>query len=480
MKTFTSSSCLLAFLSIVSWIPAQAQYPEDALRLATPSYGVGSRALGMGNAYTGVASDYSALSWNPAGLAQAQQGEFSFGLSQLGNKNSSTFFGSTDPSSNGSTNLNTLGLVFPVPTRRGSLVFAFGFSRQSNFTGGVQFDGFNSTSSIIQSSAPNGGYYADDLSGNLAYQLFLADLDTATGKFISPILGRVNQSGDVTEKGGLNNWSAGAGIDVAKDVSLGVTLTHITGSYRYDRDYEETDPGNIYGAFPYDFKRLSLTESIEDDITGTNAKFGLMLRTPSGFRFGLTAKTPTLYTIKETWSSSARSYFDNGDVRPKDGPFESTGESEYEVSTPWMLGVGASMTFGNLLLSADGEYTDWTQLEFSKGNDDLLAYNREMQKIFRDDAWNLRAGAELEIPGSPIRLRGGFIYNTSPYQKDPSSFDQKYITGGVGFHIGDATMLDVAYARGWWNTYRLNYDATSKTSEEVRTNTFLATLSYRF
>jgi hypothetical protein len=480
MKTFASVSCTLLLMVLVLWIPVQAQYPEDALRLATPSYGVGSRALGMGNAYTGVASDYSALSWNPAGLAQLHDGEFSFGLSQLGNKNSSTFFGTTDPSSNSATNLNTLGLVYPVPARRGNLVFAFGFSRQTNFTGGVQFDGFNSASSYIQSQAPNGGYYANDLSGNIPYQLFLADLDTMTGKFISPITGRVNQSGTVTEKGGLNNWSVGAAIDVAKDVSVGVTLTHVTGSYRYDRDYEETDPGNVHNTFPYDFKRLAITEYVEDDISGLNARFGVMFRSSSGFRFGMTAKTPTSFNINETWSSSARSYFDNGDVRPTSGPFESTGESEYDVHTPWVLGVGASMTFGSLLLSADGEYTDWTQLEFTKGNEDVLSWNRDMQKLFRDDAWNLRAGAELEIPGSPVRLRGGFIYNTSPYKTDPSTFDQKFITGGLGIQVGDATMLDFAYARGWWDTYRYNYDASSKTNESITTNTILVTLSHRF
>ena len=30
--------------------------------------GVGSRAMGMGGAYVGIADDYSALYWNPAGL----------------------------------------------------------------------------------------------------------------------------------------------------------------------------------------------------------------------------------------------------------------------------------------------------------------------------------------------------------------------------------------------------------------------------
>lgn len=58
----------------------KAQIPGDALRLATPGVGVGARALGIGNAYIGVSNDYSALYWNPAGLAQATHGEFQAGF----------------------------------------------------------------------------------------------------------------------------------------------------------------------------------------------------------------------------------------------------------------------------------------------------------------------------------------------------------------------------------------------------------------
>jgi hypothetical protein len=102
-----------------------------------------------------------------------------------------------------------------------------------------------------------------------------------------------------------------------------------------------------------------------------------------------------------------------------------------------------------------------------------------MKKIFRPTG-DYRAGAEYELGGTGFRLRGGFIYKTSPYEGDPSSFDQKYITGGIGIPLSGSSMIDVAYARGWWETFRLNYDNTSKTSEQITTNTILATFSYRF
>ncbi len=50
----------------------------------------------------------------------------------------------------------------------------------------------------------------------------------------------------------------------------------------------------------------------------------------------------------------------------------------------------------------------------------------------------------------------------------------------LGFLLGPSTMLDVAYARGWWDTFRTNYDSSSRTDEKITTNTVMATLSYRF
>lgn len=473
--------CVLLILPVV----AHAQFPEDALRYTTPGFGVGSRALGMGNAYIGVASDYSALYWNPAGLAQARHGEFSIGLSNLNKKNQCTFFSTDQAYSSSATNLNAVGLVYPVPTRQGSLVFAFGYNRESVFEGGVSFAGYNPNSSIIQYNttplvwAPHGVPYPSDLSGNIAYQLFLADIDTITGKFNSPIMNQVTQTGRVLEDGGLNNWSIGGAVDVAKNVSLGATVTWISGSYRYDRDYEESDTKKIHSSYPFDFDRLTLKEFVDADVTGFGAKFGLMYRLPDWVRLGLTVKPPTSIHVRENFGSFSQSYFDNGDIRPAAGPFEMNGVSEYSVHSPWAFGAGASIVLGNWLLSGDIDYTDWTQLEFDDANAEVLDWNGEMKTLFRAVP-NYRVGAEWDAFDIGVRVRGGFIYNTSPYEGDPASFDQKYITGGIGFQFSGSTMFDVAYARGWWETFRVNYDNTSKTYEQITTNTIIATFTYRF
>jgi len=462
----------------VSVLTAQAfaQFPEDALRFATPGIGVGARALGMGSAYTGVANDFSALYWNPAGLAQIQYGEFSFGLSHLNFHDQSAFFGTQQSYENNSTNLNTLGLVFPTPVRRGSLVLAFGFNRQSNFTTGISFERFNPSTSLIQTYASDGDVAPSDPSGNIAYELFLADVDTSTGLWISPIMNRLGEMEKVIEGGGINNWSAGMGIDMAKNLSAGITLTYLSGSYTYDGNYTERDVANNYSSFPYDFDRFTIDENVKSEISGVNAKFGIMFRRPESFRVGFAVKTPTAYHVTEDWGTIYRSRFDDSSEY---GPIEDTGSGEYDITTPWVLSGGASFIIRDLVLSGDIEYTDWTQLEFSDATAEVLAHNREIRDIFRGTA-NLRAGAEYDIKETGVRVRGGFMYNTSPYRGDPSSFDQKFVTAGLGVLLSESTMIDAAYARGWWKTFRNNYDRSASIDEDVTTNNFIMTFSYRF
>jgi len=52
---------------------AFSQFIEDAIRFAQPNSGTGARALGLGNAYIGVADDFTSVWWNPAGLGQIKK-----------------------------------------------------------------------------------------------------------------------------------------------------------------------------------------------------------------------------------------------------------------------------------------------------------------------------------------------------------------------------------------------------------------------
>ena len=452
---------------------AVAQYPEDALRLSTPGVGVGARALGMGGAYVGVSSDFNAIYYNPAGLAQMKLGEFSMGLSYLNTQDQSSFYGTSQTASSNAFSFNSFGVVYPIPARKGSLVFAFGFQRQANFSSALAFSGFNPESSIIQSWAPDGQPLTPEIS--IAEHLWLAQADTINKVFISPIRDRVTQTGNVAEAGGLNNWSVAGAMDFGPNLSAGATFTYVAGSYRYDRRYREEDRNGYYSTYPFDFSSLQVDEYIDQDIYGWTATFGFMYRIPERFRIGFTAKLPTAFTVHENYGLTAGSVFDDN----QSYAYYSNSYTEYDVHTPWVIGGGASFILRNLVLSADMEFTDWTTMEFVNTNNDLMSLNTDIRSMFRS-TWEYRLGAEYEIPSIGLRLRAGYGLRPSPYKNDPADFDRKTASGGIGILLSSSVMLDAAYSYSWWNTYRMNYAGPSRVDESISLNTVLATISYRF
>jgi long-subunit fatty acid transport protein len=455
-----------------------AQNDVDAYRYSSTGLGVGARALGMGTAYTGVANDYSAIYWNPAGLGQIEMSEFSLGLSYLSHKNSSTYFGNQTSYSNSGMSLNSLGMVYPFPTVQGSLVFAAGYYRSNDFTTGLGYSAFNPEQSIIQDWAPNGTPYGNNIT--LAEELKLASIDTATGRFVSPIINNLLHGGTVLEDGGINNWSVAIASEPVKNLLMGLTLNIVTGSYNWTQAYTEKDSKNTYSDFPFDFNSLTVNRWIEADISGFSAKFGLLYNINNRTRIGFTLKSPTWLTIKEKFGDNLKSTFDNGDwfsYKFNDA------QNEYDIATPWVIGGGFSHTIGDLLLAADLEFTDWTQMEFRPLRD-YTDENQNIKNIFKATV-NLHAGLEYEISQIGLKLRGGFAYMPSPYKGDPTTYNKKLITAGLGYVISDVVAIDFGYGYGYWNTFHTNKVAPESnriaiTDEQIKTHNGLITLTYRF
>ena len=478
MKTIRTGLMMVALggLLVGATGTASGQFAEDVLRFSTPGLGVGAAWLGSGNAAVGHVDDYSSMFWNPAGLANLRSYEFSFGMSYLGYGNEASYLGSTTSSYASTVNLNALGIAIPVPTVQGSLTFALGYGRHSSYKTTAEFGGFNTSNSIVGSM----------LDQDLPYAIYLATTDSISGLPVPFVTGNVQQDVLVNESGGINNWSFGAAVDVAKDLSVGATFNYQEGSYQYDREFEETDTRNFYsGAPPDDFDYFRYSSTINSSLSGVSGLFGVMYRAKGFLRFGMTVRTPTYYWIREDFGDRGVSQFDP--TSPDAGPFQADypGYTEYEITTPLVVSGGAALNFWDFLtVAADAEYTDWTQMKFETSNPDLQEENRLITRVYRSTV-NLRGGAELSLLGSGIRLRGGLIWNPSPYEDDPAEFDQIYLTAGAGFEFAGNVALDLAYARGFWDTYRDNYaipgvEQASRTTESIITDNVIVTLRARF
>jgi hypothetical protein len=491
MKTFTTKAVLSLVLLVAGSGTSRSQYLDDGLRLGAPSASVGARSLGMGTAYTALSNDYSGMYWNPAGLGLMQTNEFQVGLSNLSFNNTATYYGNETTGKNSGTSLNSAGFVYNVPTSRGSLVIALGYGRTNQFTSELNFSGFNPSSSIIQSWAPDGAVLTPQ--PTIAEYLLLAYADTTTGRFVSPIGDSLTQSGKTSEGGGLNHWSFAGSVEAAHNIYLGLSLNYIAGSYRYNRKYYEDDLNNIYpvARYPYDVATVSYAEDVNTDINGFSMKFGFLANPTPHIRLGLTVKTPNWVTQHETFSSVGTSAFKNGDNFSYSS---SPSTNDYSVATPWVFTGGLSFDLWFLTVSGDIDYTDWTQLSYSSSyaysstfENYLNDLNQQAKDFLRPTA-NLRGGAELNLQSISTSLRAGFMYFPSPYNFDTQVNAQKYLTAGIGFLFEGAVALDFAYAYGWWETSHVMYSGydknnayfSSSTSEKVHTDNVIATFTYRF
>lgn len=452
-----------------------AQNYNDALRLGFPGLGSNARALGMGNAFNALSDDASAAYFNPAGFGLIKKLELSGGLNFLDYQNSTTFFGQDTKTNTTNTNLNRLSFAFPFPTYQGSLVFGLSYFKSKDFASTVKFNGFNSTNtSKIQSL----------LDTDVPYNLFLTDENYNT-----IINGHLNQSGDILNSGGINNWTFSGAIEVQKNFFVGGNLTIIGGSYDSNNDYYEDDTRNYYQGETApnqpqttDFQTFHFNNTINWDISGWNAKVGFLYQLKDIARFGATVQFPKTFTVDESYSELASSLFGTGQY------YEQTysDKVKYNIITPFELTSAFAFNFKGLILSAEATLIDYSQLEFDKaeGFTDPAKFvadnNKEIKDVFTS-VLNYNLGFEYTVPVVGLRLRGGFLVQPSAFKGDASDFDHKYVTGGIGYLANGSIGIDLAYAYGWWKDIGDNYGTdVSRTFQDITTHNVMLTTTYRF
>lgn len=378
---------------------------------------VGARALGMGGVCISVATDATALVYNPAGLARVTRIEFSGGLThqRMDNETRWVFSSQHDGTFQNNTRFSSANVVLPVPTYRGSLVLALGVNRVQSFDKIMEF-------------GDNGLYDGTE------------------------------ETGIESQSGGLYLWSLGAAIDVSPNVSIGGVLNLWSGKNNYTWLYERIAMNPQQRSVKYD-------DAIKDRYTGFNAKFGVRIQPNKYVIIGGTIDSPVTYTIKEDWDfftdEDGESYYDYG-------------SSEYKVSLPFSLGAGVALNLNNLILAGDINYTDWTQMEY-KRLENLAEANRQIKDTY-SDALRFHLGAEFLIPQIGASLRAGFYQNPLPYKSRWIKKDRSFFTAGMGFLIDQVMTLDIAWAHGSWE---LQDFITEDLTEKYSTDRIFVSVAYR-
>lgn len=464
---------VLFFISIIGVI--KSQNFNDALRVGVPGLGMNARALGMGNSYLALSDDGSASFFNPAGLALVKRLEFMGGLDISSFNNNTTFFGNQTKSNASQTLLNNASFAFPIPTIRGSLVFGLAYNSTKDLIGSNEFNGFNpGTNSKIQSL----------LNTDIPYDLFLTDDDGNT-----IINGKLNQSGNMLNSGSINSWTLTGAIEVYKNLYVGGNLSIISGDYTSDFDYYEDDTKNNYQGitapgYPKtnDFRSFYLKNLLKWDLEGWNTKFGFLYQLNNLGRFGATIQFPKFITVKEKFIVEGSSEFANWSTSIKSEDYSD--EVKYDIKTPFEVSGGFSFNLQGLILSGQLSFINYTELEFSNAEGLTPSYisdqNKRIKSLLRQTI-NYNIGAEYTIPNIGLRLRGGYIFQKSPFENDDAEFDKKYLTGGIGFLSDGVIGIDFGYAYGWWKDIGDNYSTNiSRTFQDIKYHKFIITTTYRF
>jgi long-subunit fatty acid transport protein len=487
----------ILFLVTLPFISTQAQVIEDALRLAPSPTLVNPRSAGMGNAFTGLADDASALFWNPAGLAQLRLSEFSFGLSNVGIKNNASLMGISTPGDNSSMVISNLQFALPFPVARGSFVLGAGYSRIADYTGALSVDAFNPLSSIQRSL-----YHADNEDLDFAWNLGLEDTLVLTyqdegrpGWLAIPVANRLQQTIDVLEDGSLNLWSFGGSIEVAPNAMIGLALNVVSGSYRFDRTFVETDvqnahSGDIIGidnVTRTDFQRLEIEELIDQNLSGWNMRLGFLYNYRDKARFGVAVQTAGSINVNEDYEKIGRSRFANANLS-----YELTAlDNNYDISTPAVYSIGASYNPVDwITVAADFDLVDYSKLEFDGSNNfKTTQLNRDIRKVFRSTN-NFRAGAEFRVPNTGLILRGGFGYTYSPYSEDEATtkYNITTLSGGIGYVFEGNFIVNAAFSMSSYNTFVFNYidpdvmvpESAFTTEQDITRSRLMLGVTYRF
>lgn len=445
---------LLLAVSVLS------QTPGEAVAFRDQEDGSGIVAQSMGNAFTAVADDWSALYWNPAGLTLLEASEVSGGLYHTRFRNNATFKGNASTGNDAFTDFKSFGLAYKFPTIRGSFVLAVGRHNFKSFNDYLFFSGFNGWSNGLEF----------DL-GEEQAEYYAFDQD-------------VRQTEKILQTGNLGAWSFGGGLAMSPRFSVGLSVHAFTGGNRYAFTFMQEDVDQVYTAYPADFDYYELNQSIDSKFSGWGASIGALFHFSDQLRGGVSFDLPSRLNVHETYSSDDLLIFDDG----YESAFDfGTYEWEYVVRYPAKVSGGLAIDADKLLLAASASYRDWSETRFEKPGgynmsedyQDLLAENRYFTEDFRP-VWTWSVGGELRFTGPNVRVRGGYQVDPSPLADADKTLNRRTISAGIGYDLDRSTTINVSLSRGYWKRYSEDALTPGGTDESIETDRLLAGISYRF
>lgn len=471
-----------------------------------------ARYMSMAGAFGALGGDATAIKDNPAGLGVYRSSEivgtFSFatqnGTSTWGDKTTQY----DDPFRVG---FNNFACVMTNKTWRlendtkGLLYtnWSFGYNRLKSFDRTVSTNGSPSSTSITDYIAKfSNGLTGADLSKDngsfndlnipwisiLGYEGYLIDTVSNSREWGSILRNgqTVNPSYYLRESGYIDQFTFGWGGNLNHKIYLGASLNLQTLNYAASSKYTEEFGNN---------ESLNLSNDMTSTGKGFNLNIGAIARPTDFLRLGLSLRTPTVYSMTDTYASTLKSeIIFGGDRINSNIPTPDDAYNYFKIQGPIQLNGSVAIVLGKKgLLSGEYNYSNYTGTRLMTKSGSMQEYEAENQGMNQmlNDLHTLKVGGEFKVTDN-FALRAGYAYmspTTKPtaqkimilnsVRTDTEAFlnnGTSFITGGFGYR--EATwFIDLAYMYKVMDQTYVPYNmkmfnqANSNTSASVLTTT---------
>lgn len=326
--------------------------------------GLGAKAVSMGGAFVGLADDYSAIFWNPAGIAQFKQTTFGFS--------------GDDIIPSGTYKFDFMGMTF-VNAKTVSKHYFTGMAAYYQPIGEKMVAGIG----VYTPSGLGADWQGSDFSmitNGKTYE-WMSKIAVVT---ISPAL--AYRISDQVSVGATFNINYGM-FDIK--THAGTAEVQVAPNY-----YVEVDLGQ---------------QEVNLKGWGFGATFGILVKPSDMFSAGLTLRTASKVKF-------------SGDASISNFPLLGVPKSsnvDGDVTWPmWIAGGIAFKPVANLTLTADAQYTNWEKIDVIelKFKDTLWAVltagEGDTMQMLMENKTQFRFGAEYKI--NSFALRAGYYFDPSP------------------------------------------------------------------
>ena len=407
-----------------------------------------ARYNAMGGAFGALGGDISGVDINPAGLAVFKKTQFSGTLGVFNNDIISNFYGNSIETNDSKLDLTQFGgvLVLNGSRHAGARKVAVGF----NYSRSKDFD--SSWSSRGSSGfAPITDFYDPDLLyPNAEEQTFRNFTSGSNDKLVITFASQPNDK-----------------------LYIGAAVTTHNLDFYQSTVAEEFNSDNDGNTFD-----VNAAEELAIVGNGVSFNVGLIAKPSQEVRLGVAYQSPTWYELSEESIVQEDQLFFNDQLDPSTGS-ASRSVFDYRLTTPSRLTGSFAYLFGKEgLISFDYTYKNFKNIELRPGNE-FVNENQNFTNDLRATS-QFKVGAEWRIDN--VSLRGGYLFEESPYE---DAIDTDHITGysfGVGFKLNGGMKLDLAYQnRTNTDVYNfLNTDGADPVELDINNDKITATLVFTF